>query len=286
MDKGFEKVRYAYAKGCSLSHTCGDSAGMSTLSYLHNAPSCLFIYYLKGEGNIKIEGKIYDIHEGDIAMISPSELYRCEIYAETYHERIVLRVDYSIFDNFSIDARELVAPFFKREKGCANLVSRENVDGKGLGKLFCDLLELVSAETPSKNLLAVCKTMELLDILKDQIKTAQKTQKPKRENPLINNVILYINDHFCDNISVSDIASVFSVNESYLSHLFKEFVGVSPWNYIISKRINHFNSLILKSYTIEEAFAASGFQNYSNFFRLYKKYMNITPSEFRRGNKR
>ena len=242
----------------------------------------MFYYFIKGCGNIKIEGKIYDIQEGDIILINPSELYRCEIYDTSFHERLVLRINHSILDNFSDDASPLVNPFFKRKKGCMNHISAKILEETGIKKVLEDIYRKVTVSTSVENVLAVCKTMEFLSLLKNQIVASNDSKDKKNENPLINELLFYINEHFCENISVLSLAKAFTINESYLSHLFKEYVGISLWNYVTLKRLNHFNNLIYKNYSIEEAYTTVGFKNYSNFFRLYKKYMNMTPSEYKR----
>ena len=280
MEEGFKKERYFFGKGCSISHTYGKSAGRSTLSFSHYTTSCMFLYFISGCANIKVEGGSYDINEGDIILVNPSELYMCEIFASSFHERIVIRVDHSIMDNFSDDASELIIPFFKREKGVGNYIPSKSAKEMGVNKIFGEIFTMAKQKLPEKNVLAVCKTMELLANLKGQIAHADK--KLKRENPLINKVLVYINENFYVDLSIPYLAEKFNVNESYLAHLFKEYVGISPWNYIISKRLNYFNSLLSQGVSIEAGYVMAGFQNYSNFFRLYKKYMNMTPSEFKR----
>ena len=94
----------------------------------------------------------------------------------------------------------------------------------------------------------------------------------------------YIKENLSEELSCKKVAEYVYLSESRFSHLFKKHVGVSLWNYVIYKRLNYFNDLICQDYSINEACLMSGFQNYSNFFRLYKKHMNITPSEFKQKN--
>ena len=147
--------------------------------------------------------------------------------------------------------------------------------------LFEEIFTLAKAKSPCKNILAVCKTIELLSRLSELILPVRENNNSKKENPIINDVLLFLNNNFREDISVISVAKTFNLSESYLSHLFKEYVGISLWNYIVYKRLNYFNDLICNNYSINEAYLMSGFQNYSNFFRLYKKYMNMTPSEFK-----
>ena len=281
MEQNFKKERYSFGKGCSISHTYGNTAGKSTLSTSHYTTNCMFYYFLKGSGNIRIEGKIYNINEGDLVLVNPSELYRCEIYDTAFHERLVLRVNRSIVYNFSDDASALINPFFKREKGYKNHITAKTLKESGLSNMLENIFTLSKSSSSVENVLAVCKTIELLSALKNHI-ISDENKTEKHENPLINDILFYINGHFFENISVVTLAKKFNINESYLSHLFKEYVGIPIWNYVIIKRLNFFNELLRKNHTIEQAYTEVGFENYSNFFRLYKKYMNMTPSQFKK----
>lgn len=73
----------------------------------------------------------------------------------------------------------------------------------------------------------------------------------------------------------------FRVNRSYLLHRFKQKMGISLWNYVILRRINLFNNSLSDHVSLETAAYSVGFTNYSNFYRLYKKYMGLTPLEFK-----
>ena len=54
------------------------------------------------------------------------------------------------------------------------------------------------------------------------------------------------------------------------------------WTYVILRRIQRFNELLQQGCAAEEASRRVGFQNYSNFFRLYKKYERMTPAEYKK----
>ncbi len=282
MNQNFQKNRYSIGNSCSISHTIGISAEQSTLQLSHYTTSCMFYYFIKGNGNIKIEGRNHTIEEGDIIMVNPSELYMCEIYGNKLHERLVLRVNKNILENFSVDGSALLTPFYEREKGNGNRIPAKTVESLGIKLCFEKIFTCAKSLQPTENILAVCKTIEMLDLLCKYIIPYDRKNDCKQENTLVNDVLLFLNEHFCENLSVSSVAAVFNIDQYYLSHLFREYVGISLWNYVVCKRLNHFNNLICQNYSIEEAYLSAGFQNYSNFFRLYKKYMNMTPSEFKR----
>ena len=92
MNSNYTKTLYDYLHGFSLHHTAGPEAGASTLDYLHCNIRNMLIWFIRGTGSIKVEGKHYEIREGDIVLLSPHELYHCTVNSDVYHERIVLYI--------------------------------------------------------------------------------------------------------------------------------------------------------------------------------------------------
>ena len=281
MSNNYKKILYDHRQGFSLHHTVGPEAGASTLDYLHCNIRNMLIWFIRGSGSIKVEGKHYDIHEGDIVLLSPHELYHCIVNSDEYHERIVLYINESILDNIPYDADGVFDAFTKREKGNGNLIPASAVCAVKADETLTSLLKLFQAPTPTGKLLSLCKVIELLIQLKEV--TVPSEQEPlTHDSNLIDDILVYINKHYKEDINVSAIADVFSVHKSYLSHLFTQHVGMSLWNYVILRRIHAFNDMLRKGLSIEEASYQVGFQNYSNFFRLYKKHTGITPMQFKK----
>lgn len=281
MNNNYKKILYDHRQGFSLHHTVGPEAGASTLDYLHCNIRNMLIWFIRGTGSIKVEGKHYDIHEGDIILLSPHELYHCTVNSEAYHERIVLYINETILDSFTYDTDGVFDVFTKREKGSGNLIPAEAVRSVQADITLTSLLKLFQEPTSTGKLLSLCKVIELLIQLKEVTLPSDRTHITHNSN-LIDDILVYINQHYKENIDVSAIAEVFSIHKSYLSHLFTQHVGMSLWNYVILRRIHAFNDLLRKGLSIEEASYQVGFQNYSNFFRLYKKHTGMTPMQFKK----
>lgn len=281
MNTNFKKILYDHRQGFSLHHTVGPEAGASTLDYLHCNIRNMLIWFIRGTGSIKVEGKHYDIQEGDIVLLSPHELYHCTVNGDTYHERIVLYINESILDGFPYDTDGVFDVFTKRKKGNGNLIPAESVRTIGADNTLSSLLKLFQAPTPTGKLLSLCKVIELLIQLKEVSAPSDQDPLP-HDSTLIDDILVFINQHYKEDINVSGIAEIFSIHKSYLSHLFTQHVGMSLWNYVILRRIHAFNDLLRKGLPIEEAAYQVGFQNYSNFFRLYKKHTGMTPMQFKK----
>ncbi|MBE7052144.1 MAG: helix-turn-helix domain-containing protein [Ruminococcaceae bacterium] len=283
MNTDFSKVRYNDNLGYRLLHTKGSHAGESTLDYLHYSLGFMLIYYKQGAGNIKVEGRRYAIETGDMIMINPSELYQFSVDDKLYHERLVLTVTEAVLKDFPYDCSSLFYPFYKRKKGVGNKISAKTAKEFGIDDLMDELLMHISSSDASARAMSFCKTIEILHTLGKAVSPSADSEIDQTSlNPMINEVLNFIDGNFKEDIDIDLIAGNFNIDKSYLSHLFKEHVGMPVWTYVILRRIQRFNELIRKSDSVEECCYSAGFRNYSNFFRLYKKHMNMTPTEFKK----
>lgn len=283
MQEKYKRANYDDNLGYKIIHVDGMHAGESTLSYLHYSMNFLFMYFKSGEGNIKIEGRNYRIEEGDIIILKPTELFQFTVNDSIYHERISLNVNESLLNYFPYDFNALFEPFYEREKGIGNKISAKTVHEYGLDKYFDEIMKYVRLSDSTSAVLGFCKVVELLAEL-NKIVTPNEFKESSQIflNPLIGKILNYLNMNFKEDITLADVAERFNIDKSYLSHLFKEHVGMSLWTYVIFRRIKTFNYLLITNNSIEDTCYQAGFQNYSNFFRLYKKYMKMTPTEYKK----
>ena len=249
----------------------------------HNSLNLIFIFFIRGRGNIKIDGLQYEITAGDVILLNPSEYFLFHIDNDSFHERIVLFTNMKMIKSFPCDCSAIFSLFYKRKKGVGNILPSEAVKEYAVDQLFYQIPDIMRDECQTREPLAICKIVEILCVLNKALKnvpTANAVQSVG--NTLIDTALHYINDNLTKkDITVQEIAAFCHVHRSYLSHTFKAQIGLSLWNYVVLRRIYKFNSLINDYKSVEEIAFAVGFSNYSNFFRLYKKYMGMTPLEFK-----
>ncbi|MBQ8339213.1 MAG: helix-turn-helix transcriptional regulator [Clostridia bacterium] len=88
----------------------------------------------------------------------------------------------------------------------------------------------------------------------------------------------YIDAHLSAQISLDDLATLTARSKSSLCHLFEERMGTSPKQYILQKKLALATKLIRNGIPPTEAALRVGYDNYSSFYRLYKKYSGAAPS--------
>ena len=103
---------------------------------------------------------------------------------------------------------------------------------------------------------------------------------------VMDDIIHYIEHNYMDNIKLENIAPLFGYNSSYLGKIFNKKVG-EGFNIFVDKvRIKHSKELLLttdlKVYEIAEKV---GYKNVDYFHTKFKKYVEMSPAEFRKKNK-
>lgn len=102
------------------------------------------------------------------------------------------------------------------------------------------------------------------------------------QNSRIKKVIKYLQNHYSDDISLTEVASSINMSDSAFSHFFKKRTNHSFSDYLIDIRIGHASRMLLETNdNISEICYKCGFNNLSNFNRLFKKKRGCTPREFR-----
>lgn len=86
-------------------------------------------------------------------------------------------------------------------------------------------------------------------------------------------------------LSLNTISKMVHVSDSYLSRSFKQELGLGLSEYINRFRIERAQSLLLLAQVSVKAVSARcGFEDYNYFFRIFKKYVGLTPKEFCKKN--
>ena len=95
--------------------------------------------------------------------------------------------------------------------------------------------------------------------------------------------LTYFERHWQDDVSIEDYAIRNRMTPCWFRQKFKEYVGCSPLQYIISLRMtNAMNLLENTDYNITQISYAVGYENVSYFRRLFQKHTGLTPGEYKK----
>ena len=120
---------------------------------------------------------------------------------------------------------------------------------------------------------AISRTLEYEDEINRSLSLADKIES-------------YVKEHYKEDISRDTIADVFFLTPEYLAKVYKRQTGHNLKDYIIGYRIEMAKQLLADDIkSISDISAEVGFDNFSYFSTVFKKYTGITPGEYRRSKK-
>ena len=100
----------------------------------------------------------------------------------------------------------------------------------------------------------------------------------------LTDALSYIRQHHMQNLTLEDVAAQVYVSPYYLSHLFKEKLGVTFVEYLTRVRVEMAKSYLLNTQLPVAAIAERvGYEDPSYFGKVFRRLTGSTPKGFRRG---
>ena len=96
----------------------------------------------------------------------------------------------------------------------------------------------------------------------------------------------YIDLHFKESLTLEQLAEESHMSKYYLSHAFKREYGISPINYMISRRIEESKYLLAETdLSLSQIAQLLGFSSLSYFSQVFHRTQGISPKEYRQSHK-
>lgn len=95
-------------------------------------------------------------------------------------------------------------------------------------------------------------------------------------------LIDYVQQHLHEPITIDQLSDAACLTKSHLIRTFRQSIGVTPLQYVIRKKIQKAQSLLLSTdMTVQQVGECVGMQDSSYFIRLFRKNIGFTPLEYR-----
>lgn len=109
-------------------------------------------------------------------------------------------------------------------------------------------------------------------------------QAEPTDHPEMNRIIGYIEEHYAEEITLKGLAEYIRMDASYVSDLFKKKTGSTLTHYIQNRRIQAAKMLLAETdKTVSEIGRQVGFENDNYFIKIFKRWCEATPNEYRKG---
>lgn len=128
--------------------------------------------------------------------------------------------------------------------------------------------------------------VQALKIMLERLQLYLKKQIARKEkmsdHQEINRIIEFIQQNYERNISLKSMAEWVSMEETYVSSLFKKKMGVSLIHYLQQVRVQKAKALLKETnMAIVEIGKRVGFENPNYFFKIFRRFETVSPNEYR-----
>lgn len=95
-------------------------------------------------------------------------------------------------------------------------------------------------------------------------------------------VLEYIDEHLHRDIKLADLAQLLDISQFHFSHLFKQAIGTSPYQYLLQQRIERAKQLLKQTNrSIIEIALLCGFNSHSHLSKQFRQLTGMTPTAYR-----
>jgi len=174
------------------------------------------------------------------------------------------------------------------EYGASNYILKLSMNVKDLretlGKIRAELNKEQAEAAPVQGINAPSKHTNLAS--EESAKhpaVGVKLEEEKITHPEVNKIIAYIDEHYAEDLSVKFLSQYVVMGENYVSSLFKKKTGQTLIHYLHRVRVEKAIWYLKNSkLSISEIGANVGFVNDNYFIKIFKRFTNETPSQYRK----
>lgn len=234
----------------------------------------------KGSCSLRLEdGELISFKKGEIMLINShlEHFFQAGPKGATLMQLEFLPELLGLFNNQ--DNRKIDTPRI------LNLLSEENkliriTDNIPIMRAIQRIINELNEKKKHFDYLVIMYYAELLILLQRHL---SDTLLPLGINDSLKTAMQYIHKNYQTNISIKELAELCKISERYLRKLFSDSLNCSPLDYLNDIRIQKSIELLKQTeLSIKEVAFACGFKSSQYFSRVFKRVMNITPTQINR----
>ena len=236
------------------------------------------LLFVEGDVRCICETNTFLPQRGDLLVVPPGCLHTSRINADaTQYMRHVFYLTPSAFDAFH--GQSLLA-FLDADHGRPFLSAFKGSALEQVLALLDALNAALQSDSADDKALSQALAVHLFHVFNRQ--TRRDTRFDAYFPPNVVEIQKYLDEHFTEVSTVSEVAEHFFYSREYVSRLFKRHLNTTVADYVLKRRISHSQMLIASGLSLIDVCFQSGFGSVSTFIRAFRGITGITPSAYRK----
>lgn len=271
-----------------------NSIADSTMIKWHWHDELEFIYITKGQAYITCESDSFIANPGDLIFINQGKKHFISPTSTEgfVSDSIIFPPCFILgFGNLKLE-QQYIFPVIQNPTMKAILIAKdEHPLYTHIFSHIQSVLNLNNEKMPGYELLTKSELLIVWKYLYDYVSSQNGQAQIKlslQDEHRVKQAILYIQEHYMEQITLDDISNSIMVSKSECCRCFKRTLNITPFEYLMQYRIAESTKRMYKKPTesISEVACSVGFNNTSYFNKIFKKIMHCTPTHYRNNMKK
>ena len=242
-----------------------------SVPHTHNHTELFYI--VGGRGQFLLQDQLYPVNASNLVIINPN----------VTHTEVSLNAQPMEYIVLGIDGIELATGENSNGQFCI-LDHFESVEISGCLRNI--LREMEQKSTGYEDVCQAYMEILIIRLMRNTALAVPSDPQVVSGNRQCATVRRYIDLHFKEPLTLEQLAEEAHMNKYYLSHTFKREYGVSPINYMISRRIEESKYLLAETdLSMSHIAQLLGFSSLSYFSQVFRRTQSLSPMEYRRNTK-
>lgn len=238
--------------------------------------------FIHGNTEVFLESGVYKLNAGQVVLFNTADIHKLSRAGDGVYERYIIHFDPRLVDFLDKTGQKLLKNFYRKSHQPVTILTPTDTQRKRFYNLLNYAEESLNSSRKFQEITILSILFELLVQINSMNLLSYSIEGTKQELPdVLKEILNYIEDNFTQDLSLDKLSDLFNINKFYLSKIFKKHVGSSIHQLIIFKRISYAKELLAHGETVTATCFKTGFSDYSNFIKQFKKIVGMAPGKYK-----
>lgn len=254
--------------------------------YCHWHEEVELFYAVEGEAVFHIDTETFLLKEGETAFVNANCLHEVEGIDGQKFTFLAIVFQTRFLSGMSLDRiqQKYIEPVLSSELCFPRKTEQGTCLAEKTAQAMLKMIELQKRKEPGWELLLKAELLKAWqgyycvaekNVGRTDASTSYRVSRMKE-------ILTYMNEHFCEDLEIAELARQFHMSESAFCRFFKSIMHISAVTYLNNLRIAKSCRLLVASgEAISKIAGDCGFRNISYFNRVFQDRMHQTPGQFR-----
>ena len=230
-----------------------------------------FFYILRGQVSVLTMGKSFTLEPDDLLVFSPYQTHDLQYHSGSVTLSVLLPA-------------ELVPEMERKQIFCNSRLQPERAEAvERLREILAVIVYILRSESDEYQLYLMSAAYEILGILNLYFTVDASKASGDRRTEWLPEILRYIDEHYCDPLTLREISEVFHISEGHLSRVLSGQLGQPFGEYLRSRRTARAAVLLKEtSLPLPDIAAECGFLSASTLIENFRKEFGMTPGTYKK----